>query len=103
MGAWKGTNRSNLYKELGWESLSDRRRVRRILLFYKIVNNSTPQYLKDKITVQRPVQDGISPPLFEYPCAMTQQIVSKIHFPTMQLITGTYSSLLSKLCRPILS
>ena len=61
-GAWKGTNRSKLYKELGWESLSNRRRV---LLFHKIVNNLTPQYLKDKITVQRPDHVGISPPLFK--------------------------------------
>ena len=31
-GAWKGTSRTKLYEELGWESLSDRRRIRRILL-----------------------------------------------------------------------
>ena len=24
-GAWQGSNRSKLYEELGWESLSDRR------------------------------------------------------------------------------
>lgn len=64
-GAWKGTNRSRLYEELGWESLSDRRRVRRVLLFHKIVNNLTPQYLKDKLTAQRPDHVGISPPLFK--------------------------------------
>ena len=28
--AWQGSNRSNLYEELGWESLSDRRWCRRI-------------------------------------------------------------------------
>ena len=32
-GAWKGTNRSKLYEELGCESLSDRRRVRHVLPF----------------------------------------------------------------------
>ena len=30
-GAWQGSNRSKLYEELGWESLSDRRMFRRIL------------------------------------------------------------------------
>ena len=45
-GAWKGSNRSKLYEELGWESLSDRRWCRRILQIYKIVNNKTPCYLK---------------------------------------------------------
>ena len=66
-GAWKGTNRSKLYEELGCESLSDRRRVRHVLLFYKIVNNSTPQYLKNKITAQRPVQERNSTPFFKCP------------------------------------
>ena len=30
-GIWKGTNRNKLYDELGWESLSDRRRCRRLI------------------------------------------------------------------------
>ena len=30
-GAWQGSNRSKLYEELGWESLSDRRWCRRTL------------------------------------------------------------------------
>ena len=30
-GTWKGSSRARLYKELGWESLSDLRRSRRIL------------------------------------------------------------------------
>ena len=32
-GSWKGTNRAKLYKELGWESLSDRRHIRRLMLY----------------------------------------------------------------------
>ena len=28
-GAWQGSSRSKLYDELGWESLSDRRKCRR--------------------------------------------------------------------------
>ena len=46
-GSWKGTNRAKLYKELGWESLSDRRHIRRLMLYYKINANLTPRYLKD--------------------------------------------------------
>ena len=40
-GAWKGSSRSKLYEELGWESLSDRRFTRRIIQLHKIINNKT--------------------------------------------------------------
>ena len=36
-GAWQGSNRTKLYEELGWESLSDRRWCRRILQIHKIL------------------------------------------------------------------
>ena len=52
-GAWQGSNRSQLYEELGWESLSDRRMCRRVLQIYKITNNMTPSYLKDKLPSNR--------------------------------------------------
>ena len=48
-GAWKGTSRSKIYEELGWESLSDRRKVQRLIQMYKIVNMYTPSYLRDKL------------------------------------------------------
>ena len=35
-GAWRGSSRSKLYEELGWETLSDRRMCRRILQIHKI-------------------------------------------------------------------
>ena len=35
-GCWKTTNRNKLYDELGWESLSDRRRSRRNFHIHKI-------------------------------------------------------------------
>ena len=47
--AWKGTSREKIYAEFGWESLSCRSWSRRITLFYKILNNLTPQYTKDPI------------------------------------------------------
>ena len=42
-------NRSKLYEELCWESLSDRRMCRRVLQIHKIINEKTPSYLKDKL------------------------------------------------------
>ena len=45
-GAWKGSNTSKLYEELGWESVTDRRWYRRLLHFYKIFKDLTPSYLK---------------------------------------------------------
>ena len=52
-GAWQGSSRSKLYEDLGWESLSERRWCRRIILFHKIVINKTPSYLKDKLPGHR--------------------------------------------------
>ena len=33
-------------KELGWSKLANRRTNHRLVLFYKILNNLAPQYLK---------------------------------------------------------
>ena len=48
-GAWRGSSRSKLYEELGWETLSDRRMCRRILQIHKIFYHKTPSYLNDKL------------------------------------------------------
>ena len=42
-GAWQGTSRVKLYDELGWESLSERRICRRVLLMHKIVDEKNTQ------------------------------------------------------------
>ena len=52
-GAWKGTSREKLYAELGWESLTSRRWSRRLIFFYKFINNLTPQYTTVPIPPQR--------------------------------------------------
>ena len=39
---WKGTNRNKIYEELGWETLDQRRTFRRLVQFYKIMNNKIP-------------------------------------------------------------
>ena len=46
-GTWKGSSQLKLYEELGWESLSDRRKKQRQVLLFKIINNLTPAYLRD--------------------------------------------------------
>ena len=48
-GAWKGTSRSKIYNELGWEFLDERRMFRRLTQFYKIMNGLTPDYLRTPI------------------------------------------------------
>ena len=52
-GAWKGSSTTKLYEELGWETLSDRRWLRRLCQFYKIQNDLTPSYLKKPIPQPR--------------------------------------------------
>ena len=48
-GALRGSIRSKLYGEPGWETLSDRRMCRRILQIRKIFCHKTPSYLNDKL------------------------------------------------------
>jgi hypothetical protein len=40
---------SNLYIEIGWEKLKDRRKRHRAIQFYKMSNNLTPQYFSNLI------------------------------------------------------
>ena len=44
-GAFRGTSRDKLYDELGFESLKERRWMRRLCYFFKIFNNHSPSYL----------------------------------------------------------
>ena len=48
-GCWQGISRIRLYEEVGWESLSSRRWARRMTMFYKIMNGSTPSYLHERV------------------------------------------------------
>ena len=52
-GTWKGTSLNKIYDELGWEPLSKRRWFRRLVQFFKIQNNLTPQYLKTPVPTPR--------------------------------------------------
>lgn len=46
-GAFLSTNRNSILLELGWNSLADRRKNHKLILYYKMVNGLTPSYLKD--------------------------------------------------------
>ena len=48
-GAWQGSSRSKIYDELGWETLYDRRKCRRVLQIHKIININTISYLNEKL------------------------------------------------------
>ena len=52
-GTIKGTSYDRLYQELGLEYLRDRRRCRRLVHFYNIVNCSSPKYLSDLLPEKR--------------------------------------------------
>ena len=54
-GTWKGTSTDKIYEELGWESLHNRRFFRRLTMFYKILNNLTPEYLKAPLPIPQNV------------------------------------------------
>ena len=48
-GAIRGTSKEKLYQELGFESLKDRRWLRRLCYLYKIVSTKQPAYFYDLI------------------------------------------------------
>ena len=49
-GAFKGTSRDRIYRELGLESLAERRWSRKIFFFHKIINGLLPVYLQSYIS-----------------------------------------------------
>ena len=48
-GAIARTRSEFVFKELGWESLADRRRNQRLKTMYKIVNKEAPKYLQESL------------------------------------------------------
>ena len=51
-GAIKGTSKHRLALDLGWEEMRSRRAVHKAILYYKIVNNLCPNYLRNLLSVQ---------------------------------------------------
>ena len=80
-GTWQGTSRIKLYQELGLESLSDRRSLNRVIQLYKIKNNLTLAYLRQKLPPLS-IQDipNANPNIFNEKRARTQ-IYKSTFFP----------------------
>ena len=53
-GAIRGSNTEKLYQELGLESLQNRRKLRRLNLFYKIYKDQSPLYFHYLIPTKTP-------------------------------------------------
>ena len=53
-GAVKGTKHRLLFKETGWQTLSERRENSQLVVMYKMLNNLAPQYLS--LLVSKPRQ-----------------------------------------------
>ena len=85
-GTWRGTSREKLYTELGWESLSSRRWSRRLTLFYKFVNNLSPEYTVDPI-----------PPLHQSQyCLRNQDVIGRLNARTEKFKSTFYPNCLSE-------
>ena len=52
-GAFQGTSRESLYRELGLECLQTRRSYRKMIFLYKILNGLAPKYLFDILSVSK--------------------------------------------------
>ena len=112
-GTWQGSSRTKLYEELGWESLSDRRKCRRILQIHKIKSCKTPSYLKNKLPAHhRPQPNGNASNIFHnircrtnrymnsfFPDAIASWNISISHFSNMPTF-GSLKNHLSSLFRP---
>ena len=93
-GAIRGTSRENLYQELELKSLKDRRWLRRMSYFYKIISTKVPPYLYEFI-----------PPLqisHQFPgCFQTFRYFSKIRFYCLPLLNGINWILILKILIPM--
>ena len=52
-GAWKGTSIKKLYNNLGWESLNDRRVMRKLCVLHNTLNNRCPRYLFNLVNIRQ--------------------------------------------------
>lgn len=59
-GLKRTSSRQNLYNELKWETLSDRRKKHKVTLMYKILNNYTHKCLYDMVEQCLPVSHNYS-------------------------------------------
>ena len=89
-GTWRGTSREKLYTELGWESLSFRGWSRWLTLFFKIINNFSPMYVKDPI-----------PPLHQSQYSLRgQDVIGRLRARTEKYKSSFYPNCLSEWNKP---
>ena len=48
-GAWQGTSRLKIYDDLGWESLQNRRTIRKLCILFETLKNNYPLYLAETL------------------------------------------------------
>ena len=84
-GPWRGTSREKLLIEFGSESLSSRRWSRFLTLFYKFVNNLSPDYIVFPI-----------PPFHQSQyCLRNQDVVGRLRARTEKFKSSSYPYCLS--------
>ena len=52
-GAWKGSSQQKLYKILGWESMQNRRTMRKLSLLHQTLQTKSPNYLYQTLQSKR--------------------------------------------------
>ena len=61
-GAWFGSDKKELYANLGWESLNNRRIMRKLCLLHETYHTQKPSYMDDVVNEVRPdVRPAIRP------------------------------------------
>ena len=79
-GAWRGTNTDKIYDELKWKLLYHRRYYMRMTLFYKIVNECAPKYLRAPINLAQ-----VKPYIFR-----NSNVLEPINFRTNRFASSFY-------------
>ena len=80
-GTWKKTSKVKVYNLLGWEFLSKRRWVNQMVMFFKILNNLTPPYLRRGISFTASLRNEskllslIPSRLISYKCSFFQTCI----------------------------
>ena len=82
-GAIKGTSREKLYQQLGLEYFQQRRWMRRLCLFYKVVSTKLPAYMYNIIP---PVSQSQRHPDI---LSLAELNILKTHFFLAFLVNGT--------------
>ena len=58
-GCFRRTSQEKIYSELGLESLVDRRFADRMIFFYQLMNDLTPNYLRNYLQVRLPASINV--------------------------------------------